>query len=133
MPQNRFALRLKVCSGSGAPGPILLRRGVTKLAGRASRLWGRAAAVHTAEDVAGSLTPLSLGMWQTAQGMMSPTTLPAPSLGCEAVWCIVSPLEHLTGLLSPLAGEQRRQPYGLSSCQHHGLLLTLPGTFSEAS
>lgn len=114
-------------------GPFFSEEGVTKLAGRGSRLWGRAVAVHTAEDVAESLTPLSLGMWQAAQGMMSLTTLPAPSLGSEAVWCIVSPLEHLTGLLSPLAGMQRRQPYGLSTCQHHGLPLTLPGTFSEAS
>lgn len=89
-------------------------------------------AAHTAEDVAGSLTPLSLGMWQAAQGMMSPTMLPTPSLASEAVWCIVSPLEHLTGLLSPLAGMQRRQPHGLSTCQH-GLQLTLLGTFSEAS
>lgn len=79
--------------GSGAEGvwwvwgswAHSVRRGVTKLAGRGSRLWGRAAAVHTAEDVAGSLTPLSLGMWQAAQGMMSPTIFPAPSLGSEAV------------------------------------------------
>lgn len=71
-------------------------------------------------------------MWQAAQGMMSPTMLPTPSLASEVVWCIVSPLEHLTGLLSPLAGMQRRQPHGLSTCQH-GLQLTLLGTFSEAS
>lgn len=90
------------------------------------------AAAHTAEDVAGSLTPFSLGMWQAAQGMMSPTTLP-PSLASQAVWCIVSPLEHLTGLLSPLAGMQRRQPHGLTSCLPCGLQLTLLGTFSEAS
>lgn len=110
LPPSRLALGLKVCGGSGVPGPILLRRELTTLAGGGSRLWGRAAAVHTAEDVAESLTPLSLGMWQAAQGMMSPTTLPAPSLGSEAAWCIVSPFEHLTGLLSPLAGMQRRQP-----------------------
>lgn len=96
-------------------------------------MWGRVAAAHTAEDVAGSLTPLSLGMWQAAQGMMSPTMLPAPSLGSEAAWCIVSRLEHLAGLLSPLAGMQSRQPHGLSTCQHHGLQLTLLETFSEAS